>query len=132
MNLADNTVKISIILLSAILLGACGSTGTDDKNDDSVHFNSGTIAPGETYSYTFNKEGSWDYYCEIHSPDMQGKITVSSATESAETDTVAMENNQFQPSSKSVAPGTKVVWINRDSEDHTVVSGSPSSSGGGY
>ena len=39
-------------------------------------FDSGTLQPGESYSYTFNEAGtSYAYYCRIH-PDMTGTIVV--------------------------------------------------------
>jgi len=36
---------------------------------------SGDIAPGATYSFTFNKTGSFQYHCSIH-PSMRGTIVV--------------------------------------------------------
>ncbi len=123
-------LAITVLVLFALILNGCQSTSSDN-NKPSVNFNSGNISPGGTYSYTFESEGTFDYYCEIHSADMQGQITVSSATSSAERDTVNMEGNSFQPSNLTVAPNTEVVWINNADHAHTVVSGNPSSGGGG-
>jgi plastocyanin len=36
---------------------------------------SGDIAPGQSYSFTFNKAGSFQYHCSIH-PSMRGTIVV--------------------------------------------------------
>lgn len=36
---------------------------------------SGNIAPGQTYSFTFTKSGSYQYHCSIHS-SMRGTIVV--------------------------------------------------------
>jgi len=36
---------------------------------------SGDIQPGKTYSFTFNKTGSFQYHCTIH-PSMRGTIVV--------------------------------------------------------
>lgn len=36
---------------------------------------SGNIEPGSTYSFTFNKTGSFQYHCSIH-PSMRGTIVV--------------------------------------------------------
>lgn len=51
-------------------------------NDDAVDhtitgpgFNSGQIAPGATFSYTFDKAGTYDYSCGIH-PSMKGQVVV--------------------------------------------------------
>lgn len=40
-------------------------------------FDSGTIKPGKTWSYTFTKPGQYEYFCTIH-PWMDGYITVNS------------------------------------------------------
>jgi len=36
---------------------------------------SGNIEPGSTYSFTFDKTGSFQYHCSIH-PSMRGTIVV--------------------------------------------------------
>jgi plastocyanin len=38
-------------------------------------FDSGTLRPGERFSHTFRKAGTFAYHCEIH-PEMQGSVTV--------------------------------------------------------
>jgi len=38
-------------------------------------FDSGNLAPGETFRYTFEQSGASEYYCKIH-PSMVGKITI--------------------------------------------------------
>jgi plastocyanin len=38
-------------------------------------FDSGTLQPGESYSYTFNQAGNYAYYCRVH-PSMTGTIVV--------------------------------------------------------
>ncbi len=37
---------------------------------------SGLIKPGETFSYKFNMDGSYEYYCTIHPTMPHGKISV--------------------------------------------------------
>jgi plastocyanin len=65
---ADVTVKV-------------GGTVTWTNNDSVAHtvtaagFDSGSIAPGATYSHTFDTAGSIDYHCSVH-PQMTGKVTV--------------------------------------------------------
>src|SRR3712207_1368977 len=39
-------------------------------------FDSGTLQPGQSYSYTFNQPGNYSYYCQIH-PNMTGAVVVS-------------------------------------------------------
>lgn len=128
-HIQNNCIAIAFIAILSLFIG-CNSTDSD--SDPSISFSSGTIAPGETYSYTFEEEGGIEYYCENHAPNMQGEITVTSSAETAESDTVIMDNEQFQPSSLSIAPNTEVVWINNEDVNHTVTSGNPSSDGSGY
>jgi plastocyanin len=132
-----STLVASFAIVFALLLSGCNSTDSDsDSNDNSdngssVSFSSGPIAPGESYSYTFTEEGEIEYYCEIHAPDMQGKITVTNSADAVDRDTVSMENDQFIPDELSVAPNTEVVWVNNQGHDHDISSGNPSSNGGG-
>jgi plastocyanin len=39
-------------------------------------FNSGDLAPGQSFSFTFMGRGSFAYHCRIH-PSMTGTITVT-------------------------------------------------------
>lgn len=65
---------------------AKGGTVTWTNNDSIAHTvvddlsnvggpASGDIQPGSTYSFTFNKTGSFQYHCSIH-PSMRGTIVV--------------------------------------------------------
>lgn len=65
---------------------AKGGTVTWTNNDTTTHTvvddlsnvdgpKSGNIEPGQTYSFTFNKTGSFQYHCSIH-PSMRGTIVV--------------------------------------------------------
>lgn len=135
-----NNYHLGVGLLSIFLLFAgCDSSSTDsdpddDNNDDqnqSTSFESGTIGPGESFSYTFEEEEVVDYYCTIHTPDMTGEVTVTNSAEAVESDTVFMENDQFNPSNLEVAPNTEVVWVNNQEHDHDIKTGTPSSNDGG-
>jgi plastocyanin len=44
-----------------------------------VKFNSGNLAKGQSFSYTFTKAGTYAYYCAVH-PDMTAKVTVTGST----------------------------------------------------
>jgi plastocyanin len=52
--------------------GAAPHTATADDGS----FNSGNLAPGASFSQTFNAAGTIAYHCEIH-PNMVGSITVT-------------------------------------------------------
>jgi plastocyanin len=41
-------------------------------------FDSGNISPGDTFQYTFNTAGTYEYYCTIH-PYMSGTVIVQEA-----------------------------------------------------
>ncbi|MFL5761257.1 MAG: PQQ-dependent dehydrogenase, methanol/ethanol family [Thermomicrobiales bacterium] len=42
---------------------------------NAVQFDSGILQPGESYSFTFDKAGTYDYFCVPH-PFMRGKVIV--------------------------------------------------------
>jgi plastocyanin len=58
-----------------------GTTVTWINNDSAPHqiksatFNSGQLGKGQSFSFTFNDVGAFDYSCAIH-PSMLGKIIV--------------------------------------------------------
>lgn len=63
-----------------------GATVTWVNKDATTHtvtssgvtlFDSGNLAPGATYSFTFTQPGTYQYYCTIH-PWMKGTIVVTS------------------------------------------------------
>lgn len=122
-------ILIPLIMVGVIAAG-CGDEGTSGSDNDTF-FESGQLANGESFSYTFEEEGSFDYYCRNHSPDMVGQISVSSSAEGSDQDTVRMENMDFNPNQLTIPLNATVVWINNDSEAHTVTSGTPSDGGGG-
>jgi len=60
-----------------------GSTVTWNNKDSVIHtvtardgtFDSGSLSAGDTFSYTFEVEGTFEYYCVFH-PYMEGKVVV--------------------------------------------------------
>jgi len=60
-----------------------GTTVTWSNNDSVTHtvkgangaINSGDLASGQNFGYTFNEPGTFEYACTIH-PDMKGTVTV--------------------------------------------------------
>jgi plastocyanin len=60
-----------------------GTTVTWTNNDPSQHtatstgnFDSGVLAQGGTFSFTFDTAGTYDYICSLH-PNMTGQIVVT-------------------------------------------------------
>jgi plastocyanin len=66
---------------------APGTTVTWVNNDQTAHtvtanngaFDSGTLQPGQSYSFAFDQAGTYAYHCNIH-PDMIATVTVSGAS----------------------------------------------------
>lgn len=62
-----------------------GETVTWINEDSAVHtatandrtFDSGVLMEGDSFSFTFDKEGGYAYYCDVH-PNMVGTVMVSS------------------------------------------------------
>ena len=69
---------------------------------DDGTWNSGTLQPGESFSFTFDDPGDYSYFCEIH-PDMTATITVS---EGGEMTTAAQEATTMSPSASATASAT--------------------------
>jgi plastocyanin len=50
-------------------------TVTSSSNDNSSTFDSNVLRRGETFSFTFDKEGQYSYFCTLH-PSMVGTVVV--------------------------------------------------------
>ncbi len=84
-SIAANTVFIkNFSFYPALLNVKVGTKVTWINNDSVVHtvtsdsdilLNSGDIAPGQSFSFTFTKPGSSAYHCSIH-PTMNGAVLV--------------------------------------------------------
>ena len=100
-------------------------------------FNSGFIAPGESFSFVFNAAGNFPYYDVVHSwiigtidvvdlnppPGIDILITLGSSVSGCQ-----ISDHCFTPSNFTVDFGGNVTWFNEDIAGHTVTSGTP---GGG-
>jgi plastocyanin len=84
---ATHTVMINGLAYSpATLTIAVGDTVTWMNNDVQAHtatasggaFDSGTMIPGQSFSFTFTTAGSFAYTCNFHA-EMTGTITVQAA-----------------------------------------------------
>ncbi len=81
---ASNTINIvNFTFTPGTLTVKAGTTVTWTNNDTTTHrpisdtgvFDSGDLAPGGTFSFTFNNTGTFPYHCSIH-PYMTGKVIV--------------------------------------------------------
>lgn len=110
-------------------------------------FDSGQLSPGQSYSFSFTKAGTYYYYCQIHgSPrsGMWGVVLVTGpgakqapppgggvppgqppaggAAPNPQSEQVAARDDSFAPRSLSVPVGSTVQWINEGDSSHTVTS----------
>jgi plastocyanin len=81
---SSNTVSIvNFTFTPGTLTVNVGTTVTWTNNDSTTHrpvsdtgvFDSGNLAPGATFSYTFNNAGTFPYHCAIHTY-MSGTVIV--------------------------------------------------------
>jgi plastocyanin len=126
--------SISVVVGSTVTWTNNDTTGHTVSADDGS-FDSGTVAPGATFSHTFDTAGTFTYHCNIH-PSMTATITVvpapaasappvpapstGPAASAGAGSAVAIKDFSFQPASISVAVGSTVTWTNNDTTGHTV------------
>lgn len=132
-NFKTSISKLSIVFIIAgflsLSIAGCGGGGTDSDPDppdppdpppQGQSFDSGSLSPGATFSFTFDSEAMIDYICTFH-PEMEGSVTIEDGAGSDQ-DTVIIDNLTFIPSDITIAPGTEVTWINEDDVAHTSTS----------
>jgi plastocyanin len=89
---------------------APGTTVTWVNNDQVPHtatandgaFDSGTLQPGQSYSFKFDRPGTYAYHCNIH-PDMTATIIVSGASASPSASTSSSASSSASPSTSPSA-----------------------------
>jgi plastocyanin len=87
---------------------SAGTTVTWVNNDQGPHtatandgtFDSGTLQPGQSYSFTFDKAGTYAYHCNIH-PYMTATVTVSGASTSASPSANASSSPSASPTASA-------------------------------
>lgn len=112
---------------------------TDKKVGPDGLFDSGILPPGAKFSYTFEREGKYMYYCSLH-PFAIGEIIVSDSFNNKNINDKNIvripegssladcrfnidSDKCFDPGILKVKKGTTVTWINDDNTSHTVTSG---------
>ncbi len=88
-SIPENTVTISGYSFQPLILVVQPGTTVTWNNQDSVshtvtsdtkgEFDSGTIAPGKSFTHYFASPGTYRYHCSIH-PNMIGRIAVMSTS----------------------------------------------------
>src|SRR5215203_5307103 len=72
---------------------------------DDGAWDSGTLQPGESFSFTFDQAGTYTYHCSIH-PDMTGTITVSAGGGGGASASSMAASASASPAAGSSLPGT--------------------------
>ncbi len=109
-----------------------------------AEFDSGDLEPGQSFSFTFSTEGTWQYRDERNKElsNYWGTVTVVAAATPTPAPTpppppgatpaptpapppgdVLMAGRAFNPRTLTVDAGTVVRWRNNDSREHTVTAG---------
>lgn len=80
---ADADIVISNFAFGGTESVPVGSTVTVVNQDSIGHtwtsndlFDSGTLSQGDTFEFTFDEAGEYEYYCAIHPTQMTGTLTV--------------------------------------------------------
>jgi len=83
---ATSTVTIKDMNFTPQNINVSSGTVVTWKNEDTVEHQiisdgdladlmSGILAPNDTFAFTFDKSGTFNYHCNIH-PNMKGQVTV--------------------------------------------------------
>jgi FtsP/CotA-like multicopper oxidase with cupredoxin domain len=87
------------------------------KNDTSL-FDSGSLNPGDTFSFTFPDEGTFEYYCKFH--PMQGRVRVTTTGPATATVNILDTPPRFELDDVTIRAGGAVTWNHGGTQAHTV------------
>lgn len=74
-NFAFRMASLAINVGDSVVWTNTDSAPHSVTSDSGMELNSAQLAKGESYSHTFNTEGTFNYHCSLHS-NMRGKIVV--------------------------------------------------------
>jgi len=102
---------------------AAGGTVTWTNTGQATHtvtaddgtFDSGQLAPGSSFSQTFDTAGTFTYHCAIH-PQMTGTITVTGGGGGTQTTAPTQSGNQGGGTKANKVPATGVGIMATDSQ----------------
>ncbi len=93
-----------------------GTTTGGTRHPDGL-WDSGSLAPGRTFSHTFTKAGAFPYYCTPHFTSMVGTVTVQGAANVPPTVSITSPAN----GATFVSPATVTIQAAASDADGTVV-----------
>ena len=85
---------------------------------DAALFDSGTLNPGDTFSFTFPDEGTFDYYCKFH--PMQGRVRVTTTGPMTAAVNILDTPARFELDDVTIQAGGSVTWTHAGNQPHTV------------
>ncbi|MDR7099727.1 FtsP/CotA-like multicopper oxidase with cupredoxin domain [Lysobacter niabensis] len=87
---------------------------------DVTRFRFGPLSPGDPpVSFTFADEGTYDYFCEIHTA-MTGVVRVVAGGPAAAAVSIIDSPSSFAPNDVTIGPGGTVTWTHAGNQQHTV------------
>lgn len=81
-------------------------------------FDSGSLNAGDLFTFTFNQEGTFEYYCRFH--PMQGRVRVTATGLLTATINILDTPPRFEPDDITVGVGAVVTWNHVGNQPHTV------------
>lgn len=87
------------------------------KNDTSL-YDSGSLNPGDSFSFIFPDEGMFEYYCLFH--PMQGIVRVTTGGPASASVNILDAPPRFDLDDVTIRPGGTVTWNHAGTQLHTV------------
>lgn len=87
-------------------------------NVGTAQFDSGSLNAGDLFTFTFNQEGTFEYYCRFH--PMQGRVRVTAAGPLTATINILDTPARFELDDITVGVGAVVTWNHAGNQPHTV------------
>jgi plastocyanin len=109
-----------LILTVASAPGCSKSTNPGGGGGAAKELDSAILSNGGVYAHTFASAGTFPYHCRIHGSAMHGMVTVQAGGSAGAA--VSIQDNSYNPSSVTIAPGTGVTWTHNGSNNHSVTS----------
>jgi FtsP/CotA-like multicopper oxidase with cupredoxin domain len=81
-------------------------------------FDSGSLNAGDLFTFTFNQEGTFEYYCRFH--PMQGRVRVTTTGALTATINILDTPARFELDDITVGIGAVVTWNHAGNQPHTV------------
>jgi plastocyanin len=116
-------MRLAVVALTCLLSILLASGGVADMQE----VDSGLLDPGESFSWTFEEPGEFDYHCHPHQW-MTGRVSVMAGDpdrEPTQFNVSIVEGDEeddwgYDPAHLEVYAGDTVVWTNEGTMVHTV------------